>query len=145
MAIQDDYAEVMQSGVPGAIADTANKDLMSRTVEGAAIGFGLPLAQGDTDYGVRATTTGDTEIVGITVRDQSTFGDEFAVGDSARVLEKGTIWVTTAVAVAARDDVLVTVADGSFTNVVAAGNVAIDGARFDDTGDANAVVRIRLT
>ena len=141
MALQDTYVETMAAGVPGAIADTNHKVLISRTVEGAPVGFGVPLAQGAGDYGARATTTGDTAIVGITVRDQSTFGDQFEVGESARVLTTGTLWINTVAAVVAGDPVHVIVADATFSNT---GGVAIDGARFEDSGDAGSTLRVRI-
>jgi len=144
MSLQDTYNETPALGVVGAIADTRHRVLISRTIEGTegdVVAFGKPLAQGTADYGARATTTGDTAIVGITTREQNVFTDGFAVDDSARVMTTGTIWVTAAVAVVAGDPVHVVVADGTFSNT---GGVALANARYEDTAAADALVRIRL-
>ena len=144
MALQDTYAEAPALGVVGAIADTRHRVLISRTIEGAdgdVIAFGVPVAQGDADYGARATTGTDTAVLGIVTRDQVEFTEGFAVGRTARVMTTGTIWVNAAVDVSAGDPVNVVVADGTFSNT---GGVEIDGARFEDSASAGALVRIRL-
>lgn len=141
MAVQDSYSETMRPAVKGAIVNMEPKVLISRTVEGASVGFGIPVAQGAEDKAARATTTGDTEVLGITVLERSTFDDEFAVGDEARVMTKGVIWTTAVATVAAGDPVHVIVADATFSNT---GGVAIPNARFDSSGTAGQLVKVRL-
>ena len=85
MAVQTTYTN-MTEGRIGAIADGNDKVLISRTAEVAAIGFGLPVVQGSADDGVHMAKTGDTAILGISVRDRSTENDEFAIGESVRVM-----------------------------------------------------------
>lgn len=143
MALQTTYTEAPAAFLVGAVADTNHKVLISRTVEGAAVAFGKPLAQGTADKGARITTTGDVagDFVGISVRDQATFGDQFAVGESARVMKTGTIAVAVVATVAAGDPVHVIVAAGTFSNT---GGVAWPGARYEDSGASGSTVRIRI-
>lgn len=141
MAVQTEYNETLDAGRLGALADLGHNVLISRTIEGAAVGFAVPLAQGTNDKGARATTTGDTAVVGVTVRDRSSTDDQFAVGDTARVMTEGVIWVSPVAAVAAGDPVHVIVADATFSNT---GGLALAGSRYEDSGAAGSLVRIRL-
>lgn len=140
MAVQTHYSATLGAGRPGAIADMQGATIVSRNAEVDAIGFGLPVAQGADDNGIHKAKSGDTAIFGISVRDRSATGDEYAVGDSVRVLRRGVIWVTAAAAVTAGDPVHVT-ADATFTNT---GGVAINGARYDSSGASGTLVKVRL-
>lgn len=141
MAIQTVYNKTMDAGRAGAIADMQGATLISRNAEVGAIGFGLPLAQGADDNGAHKAKTGDTAIIGISVRERSSTDDEYAVGDSVRVMTNGVIWVTAAATVAAGDPVHVVVASATFTNT---GGVAIAGARYDSSGTSGQLVKVRL-
>jgi len=146
MAIEDTYSETMDAGRDGAIGDTGHKVLISRTVEGAAVGFGKPVVQGTADYGCRAPTTGDTAILGVTIRDRSADGgpvtaDQFPVGHEARVMTAGVTFLTVAAAVEAGDPIHVVVADGTF---VKSGGVAIPNARYETSGASGARVKARI-
>lgn len=142
MAIQTTYNDTLDAGRVGALVDTNDKALISRNVEGAAIGFGLPVVQGVEDYGCRLATTGDLEILGISVRDRSTFDDVFDIGESARVMRnEGTIWVMAAATVVAGDPVHVVLATAEFSNT---GGLVIPGARYDTSGTAGSLVVLRL-
>lgn len=149
MAVQSTYSENIRAAVPGQLVDTIPKTLLSRTVEDAGgLAFGIPVAQGAADKGIRAFTTGDTaaKFIGITVRERSVAAeaDQFKQYDSARVLTKGAVWVTASVAVVAGDAVYVVPATGLFTNVDT-GNVLIAGARFDTSTTAiNQLAQVRL-
>jgi hypothetical protein len=152
MPIQTSYTETMRAGVVGAIVNTEPNNLISRTVEGAAIGFGVPVAQGAGDKGARATAAGDTaaRFVGVTVREHSVRPEtpnSFAVGETARVMTRGVIWVTASIAVAAGDPVFVTVATGAFRNsatATAGAEIQIPNSRFDTSAAAGALVQLRL-
>lgn len=141
MATQTVYKETMDAARVGMLADTTNTTLLSRNIEGAAVGFGKPVVQGAADKGARISTTGDTKILGITVRERSTLDDEFAVGDSARVATVGAIWVSVVAAVAAGDPVHVIVADGTFTNT---GGVEITEARYDTSAAIGELALVRM-
>lgn len=142
MAIQTVYNETMDAGRVGAIADTGTKTLISRTAEVGAVGFGLPVAQGVADNGAHKAKTGDTAILGITVRERSATDDQWAVGESMRVMTQGVIWVEAAATVAAGDPVHVLVDTATFSN---AAGVVIAGARYDSSGTSGDLVKVRLT
>lgn len=147
MALQTEYPDTQPAAIAGAQATMIPATLISRNVEGAPVGFGVAVEQGGTDKGVTAFAGGD--YVGITLLDRSAAGenDTFRVGDSARVMTKGDVWVVAAVAVAAGDPVHLT-EGGAFTNDAGDeedGNALIDGARWDTSTTAAgqlAVVRL---
>lgn len=145
MAIQTSYSENIPAAYEGQIANQIPATLISRVVEpSAGLGFGVPVKQGTADNEADAFD-GSGDVLGITVRERSLDAndpDEFAQYDNARIMTKGAIWVTVAVAVNAGEDVYVTSA-GAFTNV-SSGNTQITGAKFDTstTGEALAIVRL---
>ena len=138
------YKAEQDAGIAGAIVNTENKNIISRTVEDAAgIAFGLAVAQGTNDKGIRAVTTGDADFVGITVLDR-TAGDlingKFVQYESARVLEEGVIWVEVTAAVKAGDAAAVDLATGKFNKAGA----AIAGARFETSAASGGLAQLRL-
>ncbi|WP_108482268.1 structural cement protein Gp24 [Oceaniglobus ichthyenteri] len=145
MAVQSTYAETMPVALNGMIANTEPNVLISREVQTAAIGFGKVVKQGTADKQVQAATAANDVVRGITVRDQSATGDEFAVADSALVMTKGVIWVTAFDTVVAGAPVYMRVAGGAgkFTDTTT-DNLAIPGAIFETSGAADELVAIRL-
>lgn len=141
MAVQTTYNETLDAGRAGALVNTGEKVLVSKNVEDEALPFGRPVTQGTADNGVHLTTTGDTSVLGISVRDRSATTDQFAVNDSARVMLKGVIWVSPVVTVAAGDPVHVVAADGTFTNT---GGITVSGASYESSGASGALVKVRL-
>lgn len=158
MAVQTNYSDTQPAAVAGAQATMIPATVISRTVEGnAGIGFGKPVAQGTADKGCHLFTSGDTAVLGITLLDRSAAGqtvsagqvtahtpDTFAVGETARIITKGDVWVEAAAAVDAGDPVYVTTS-GTITNASGGGNVQIAGARWDTSTTAPgqlAVVRL---
>ena len=141
MATQTVYNETMDAARVGMIADTTAKTLLSRDVETAAVGFGVPVVQGTADNGARAADTGDTAILGISVRERSTINDEFAVGESMRVMTKGAIWVTVKVEVDAGDSVTVVLATAEFSNT---GGVGITGATYETSAGIGELAKVRI-
>lgn len=138
------YKAEQDAGIAGAIVNTENKNIISRTIEDAAgIAFGLAVAQGTNDKGIRAVTTGDTDFVGITVLDR-TAGDlingKFVQYESARVLEEGVIWVEVTEAVKAGDAAAVDLATGKFNKAGA----AMAGARFETSAASGGLAQLRL-
>jgi len=143
MPLQTAYPDNQPAAVAGAQATMIPATIISRNVEDAAIGFGVPVEQGATDKGAIAYEGGS--FVGITLLDRSAAGDDdtFRVGDSARIITKGDIWVVAAAVVAAGDPVYLTDA-GAFTDV-ATDNTAVTGARWDtSTTEAGQLAVIRL-
>ena len=136
------YKSQPDVGVAGSIATTENRDIKSRTVEDAAgIAFGLAVAQGANDKGIRAVKTGDTKFVGITALDLSSRDDaKFLQNESARVLKKGVIWVEVTEAVKAGDDVAVDLATGKFNK----SGAKYPNARFETSGVAGGLAQVEL-
>lgn len=146
MATQDTYLTSLPKAFEGMIADTEPCVLISRQVEGAAIGFGRAVKQGTADRGVAAASAAADKYRGITVRDQSVLdGSDFNVGEDALIMTKGVIWVTAYDTVVAGAPVYVAVTNTSykFTDT-ATTNLAIPNAVFEDSGSADELVRIRL-
>lgn len=136
------YKSQPDVGVAGSIATTENRDVKSRTVEDAAgIAFGLAVAQGADDNGVRAVKTGDTKFVGITALDLSSRDDaKFLQYESARILKKGVIWVEVTENVKAGDDVAVDLATGKFNK----SGAKYPNARFETSAVAGGLAQVEL-
>lgn len=136
------YKSQPDVGVAGSIATTENRDVKSRTVEDAAgIAFGLAVAQGVNDKGIRAVKTGDTKFVGITALDLSSRDDsKFLQYESARILKKGVIWVGVTEDVKAGDDVAVDLATGKFNK----SGAKYPNARFETSGVAGGLAQVEL-
>ena len=136
------YKSQPDVGVAGSIATTENRDIKSRTVEDAAgIAFGLAVAQGVNDKGIRAVKAGDTKFVGITALDLSSRDDaKFVQYESACILKKGVIWVQVTEAVNAGDDVAVDLATGKFNK----SGAKYPNARFETSGVAGGLAQVEL-
>ena len=136
------YKSQPDVGVAGSIATTENRDIKSRTVEDAAgIAFGLAVAQGANDKGIRAVKAGDTKFVGITALDPSSRDDgKFLQCESARILKKGVIWVEVTENVKAGDDVAVDLATGKFNK----SGAKYPNARFETSGVAGGLAQVEL-
>lgn len=136
------YKSQPDVGVAGSIATTENRDIKSRTVEDAAgIAFGLAVAQGANDKGIRAVKAGDTKFVGITALDISSRDDgKFLQCESARILKKGVIWVEVTENVKAGDDVAVDLATGKFNK----SGAKYPNARFETSGVAGGLAQVEL-
>lgn len=149
MAVQSTYLDNMAAAYLGMIANGEPNVLISREVETVAgVGFGVPVKQGTADNQCDVLEAGDTEVVGITVRDQSTTEDTFALNDSALLMRKGVMWVTVTDAggVAAGDPVWVTLATGVFSNadVGSAGGLHLAGCRWESSAANGALAKIRV-
>lgn len=136
------YKSQPDVGVAGLIATTENRDIKSRTVEDAAgIAFGLAVAQGVNDKGIRAVKAGDTKFVGITALDLSSRDDaKFVQHESARILKTGVIWVQVTEVVKAGDDVAVDLATGKFNK----SGAKYPNARFETSGVAGGLAQVEL-
>lgn len=148
MPVQTQYLDELRSGLPGQVVNTEPAVFVSRNVEGSAgLGFGRAGSQGDLDKGVVPFGVDATGFVGIAVRERSLDAntpDSFPEFASARLMTKGVIFVTAAVAVDAGDEVYVVPATGAFTNSSASDAVLIPRARWETstTGEALAAVRL---
>lgn len=155
MPVQTTHNERISAAREGMIANEEPSVLISRTVEDVAgIGYGKVVTQGDLDNGCTADLdeTGNVmdayTFLGITVRERSVrpeTPDVFAQYESARIMRKGVIWVSTAAAVNAGDDVYVTLSTGAFGTTSGGGNVLIPGGRWETSKGAVAgLAKLRL-
>lgn len=144
-AVQTVYNKYFDTGRAGQLVNTAQVTVVGREIETAAIGFGVPVAQGIADMGVHKVAVGDTAVIGVTLIDR-TIGaevEQYPVGSTAGVVTIGSIWVTANEVTVAGDPVYVLLADGTFKKS-AAGAIPIIGARYDTSGAIGALVQVRL-
>lgn len=136
---QGTYDINMAVAYAGMEADLSGpRDVASRTIETAAVAFGLAVGRGAADGSVRL---GGAGFEGIAVSDKSREADEYAVGEVGGVKRKGSIWVTASTDVDPSDPVTFTAATG----VIGAGLAAtITGAKFETTAATGALVRVYL-
>jgi len=139
----------MAAAYNGMVANTEPSVLVSKEVETTAgVGFGVPVIQGTADGQCDVVAASTNDVIGITVRDQSTTSDTFSVKDTALLIRKGVIWVTVTDAggVSAGDDVWVLVSNGTFSNADAGtdGSIKLAGCRWETTGANGALAQIRV-
>lgn len=146
--VQSTYSETIGAARAGQIANTEPSVLISRHVEDTdGIAFGIAVVQGSADNGVKAFGSGDTAILGITVRERSVRPETpniFAQRESARIMTKGVIWVQASVAVDAGDPVYVIPATGTFAKTSASSAVQIANARWDSSTSGAGLAKVRL-
>lgn len=148
MAVQGNYTENLRVGVAGQQVNMIPSTMISRNVEGAGgLAFGVAVARGVEDYGCKPFGSGDTAILGISVRERSVNANvpnKFGQYDSARIMTKGAIWVQASVAVDAGDPVFVIPATGAFTKSNASSAVQLLRAHWDTStiGAGLAIVRM---
>jgi hypothetical protein len=146
-AVQTTYSNTIAAGLPGQVANGETSNRISRTVEDAAgIAFGKSAWRGTGDHGVTGTPAAG-KFMGWVIADHGVqplpsgvAADIVPQYGSAALLLKGTIWVSTSVAVADGDQVYVTPA-GVITNV-STSNVIVPNYFFDDTTAGAAIVRV---
>ena len=146
MPVQDfigTYTGRTGQGYAGMIAESqAVRDVASKSVTTAAVGFGLAVGAGATDGTCRV---GGTGYVGVTVADKTRAADQYAVDEMAGVLRKGTIWVAVDGDVTPAGVVTFTTATGAIgVKAVGAGVVAIPGAKFETTATDGNLARLYL-
>lgn len=142
MPVQDfigTYTGRTAVGYAGMIAEAQTvRDVASLAVTTAAVPFGRAVGAGATDGSCRL---GGTGYLGITVADKTRAADQYAVGEVAGVLRKGTIWVVASTDVDPSDPVTFTAATG----VIGAGlATTIAGAKFETTATAGNLARVYL-
>ena len=150
MAHQTEYPNQMATGYPGMLSDTGHYDNDSMTVTVGDVAFGAPVAYGTVDRTCRPVAAGDTRIAGIAIRVQGgsasgnngltgTDVNRFKVGDTASIMKKGRIFVTTPAAVVAGEPCFVVLADGTFAN---AGDIEV--GVFQTGAAAGGLARVRI-
>ncbi len=146
-AIQSTYG-TMSAARAGQLADMQEGyNAFSRNVEtSAGIAFGKPVQRGAADDGCKAIGDGSaTTFLGVSLRSQArdaNNGDIFAQRESARIADKGVVWVVPGANVAAGDPVYYTPA-GAWTNA-SSGNTAVLNAVWDTTASSGGFAKLRL-
>jgi|GEM_PF-3431772 len=141
MATQTNYPTTMAAGYAGQIVNSELNNIISATIVGAVVAFGLAATRGATDG---TTKIGGTAFFGIAVRDQAVEGtspNAYPVGATGGFMTKGVVFVTAKEAVTAGDAAGFNAA-GEL--VKAATGTAIPNAVFDTSGAAGALVKLRL-
>jgi hypothetical protein len=145
--VQNTFVENLDKGYPGMEADGELSNIVTRSLEGAAVlPFGRPVYKGAGDRGCVLTVTALT-LIGFAIADKglplttARTVDTYAPLDNVAVKERGKIWVTSTTAAAKDALVYVVPGTGAITNA-SAGNVLADGWKFDDTIAAAGIVRI---
>lgn len=141
--IQGGYSATMSKAFAGMQADSRESDIVARVNETADVGFGVAMVQGDNEDGVKVAAAGF--FIGITVRDRAQppeAGDTYQIGDGVSLLQRGSVWVTTAADCVAGNPVYRTAA-GALTPT-AAGNTVIDRAYFETAAAAGSLARVML-
>lgn len=136
------YSTDPKIGYAGMVADMTNATIISRTAE-AEIGFGAPVARATEAHKTRPVTTGDTVVLGFSVRSQATAAesvDKYPAKDTAAVMVKGSMLVTVAEAVAVGDPVSVVVATGA----IGVTGVAVVGATFESAAGTGELAKILI-
>jgi len=144
MALQTDYPATLAIGKPGQIANTEANNIISATIVGGPVAFGLAATRGAAD---NTAKLGGTVFYGISVRDRAVEGtsvDAFAVGMTGGFMATGAILVTAGEAVVAGDAAGFIPATGALMKAGTTGATAILGAEFDASGAAGAIVRLRI-
>ena len=138
------YSGQTALGYAGMIAEAQMiKDVASKAVTTAVVPFGRAVGRDGTSP--NTVKLGGTGFEGITVADKTRTDDQYAIGEMAGVLRKGTIWVVADGAVTTADTVTFTVATGVIgARDVGTGIVAIPGAKFETAGADGDLVRVYL-
>ena len=147
MPVQDAFGAAvaaMPIGLPGMIAEGQQiKDVASKRVTTAVVPFGRAVGSSGTTPGT--CRLGGTGFEGIAIIDKTRLNDQYAVGEMAGILRKGTVWVVADGAVTIAGPVTFTVATGVIgARAVASGIVAIPGAKFETAGADGDLVRVYL-
>lgn len=149
---QTTYTATPAKGVAGQVKNSEESNRISRTIETAAIGFGVPVQRGTGNHGVVAYSTG--AFLGITILDPAVPGnvatastpDIFPVGFTAPILTRGQMLVTAGATVAPGDDVYYTTATGKYVTASGSGIVGpLTGVFFDTGGGDGDLVEISIS
>lgn len=129
-------------GFEGGASNMVPASYVSRIVDGAAVGFGVPVKQGATDKSC-AEGIGADDFIGITVHE---FGKaQFEEDDEARVMTQGVIWVKVTVAVEAGDTVSYkTTSTKGWAKSTGDNHIILDNARYETSADSGGLAQVRL-
>lgn len=152
MSNQTVYNENIKPAVAGMKADETPATMISLNVEAAGgLAFGIAVSRGTDDYGCKAMGAGAVanDFIGFSVRERSIGdgNDKFVQYDSARIMNKGAIWVVAGGAVVKGNPVFIVPATGKLddANITAGTNVQLRNAYWETSAAADgdlAIVRM---
>jgi hypothetical protein len=138
-AVQTTYADGIAKAFPGLVADQRPQTRSSKIIQDVAgVGFGKPLFRGTVDgtaTGLLAADETTARFLGVSIADVTQAADLYPQSETAGCLEKGPIWVNTAVAVTQGDPVYVTQAE-TWSNVTSADAFLVPDAVWDTSNTA---------
>lgn len=144
----ESYNSSPQVAYEGMIA-TMDADIISATVQGAAIGFGKFVTDGSSAFTIKSDLSAATKIEGITVRNQAIKAESinaYPVGDTASIMREGSIWVVVSGNVAANGDVWLNKATGAISAAdVGGGNgLKLPGCKWETAATNGGLARLRV-
>ena len=142
MSVQTSYANSIGKGYEGMLANLSFNDVTSRAAEDAAgIGFGLVVSRG-TELGTQVSL-GGTEVLGISVRGESTSKNMYAQNDSVAVLRIGYIYAASSNGAVAGDIVKYNTTTGILgSGAAGAGEAQLLGAEWDTNDNVIRLVSV---
>ena len=144
--VQSTYREELREGIEGQQINAIPATFISATVQNAeGLGFGKAAGRGTADR--TCIPFAGTAVLGIAVRDRSLDAnnpDSFGQYDSARLMTKGAILVTVAVAVSAGDSVWVRPSNNTFQNDNTNSAIQIANAVYDSSAAIGELAVVRL-
>jgi hypothetical protein len=149
--LQDTYADNIEPGLVGQVANSEPRTVISRTIDagaGVQVPFAAPvIASATDDHAVSPVVDAASVVVGVLVRD-TTLGaerDYYQDADTAGMMESGVLWVRSGAAVAKRAAAYYDIAADRWRGGAAAGRVAVPHATFDDTATAaDQMIRVSI-
>jgi hypothetical protein len=150
MALPTTVTQFQRPGARGLVANAETRNLISRTLAGAAIAyFGVPMYRGATDD-LCSVAAGDGDFLGLSRRSgvQDPVNgtvDTFALQDEVPIMTQGVMWVETADAVVAGVPANYNATTRLWTDAAVGGAViAVPGCEFDTATTAAGLAKVRV-
>lgn len=149
MALPSTVQQFQRPGARGQIANAETRNLISRTLGGAANAyFGVPIYRGASDD-LCSIATGDGDFLGLSRRagtiDPASGGDYYVPQDEVPIMPHGVMWVETADAVVAGVPANYNTATRLWTDAAVAGSIiAVPGVEFDTATSAAGLAKVRV-
>lgn len=150
MAMPTTVTQFQKPGARGLIANAEARNLISRTLGGAAAAyFGVPIYRGASDD-LCSIAAADGDLLGLSRRSgvnnpQSAVADTYEPQDEVPIMTVGVMWVETADAVVAGVPANYNTVTRLWTDAAVAGNViAVPYCEFDTATTAAGLAKVRV-
>jgi hypothetical protein len=144
MAVQTAYLDNMPVAFHGMVANMEQADLISRTLEGATLGFGEMVKQGTQDYGVVVVGAAADQPVGVSVRINDVEQDSYVLNDNVLLLRKGVVALTVAENVTAGANVFYDAVADTWHDTDTANRFRVVNARFETSASTGQLAMVRF-